>query len=189
MVKLSSIYTKCGDTGETSLAAGHPIAKNSLRINAIGDVDELNATLGLASVAIEMQPLLQVLGGRCLRIQNELFNLGSHLAVLLQDRRLNTPLIYPQNITLLEQEIDEMNLILPTLHSFILPGGGEISARLHLTRTVCRRAERTLCLLIKEDVLLKETALPYLNRLSDWLFVAARFSMALLHEPEILWQK
>lgn len=188
MVKLSSIYTKCGDKGETSLAAGRAIAKNSIRINTIGDVDELNAILGFAIVAIEAEPLLQLVGRRCLRIQNELFNLGSQFAVLFDDRRFNTPLIHSKNIDLLEQEIDEMNLTLPALNSFILPGGGEVSARLHLARTVCRRAERSLCQLIKEDAILKETALPYLNRLSDWLFVAARFSMALLKEPEVLWQ-
>src|ERR1700677_2322313 len=127
MVKLTKIYTKGGDKGQTSLAAGRPIAKGSVRINTIGEVDELNAALGLAVMSIQALPQLKTLALQCFRIQNELFNLGSQLAVLLQDRRANTPVIQNANVDLLEKEIDEMNTVLPALNSFVLPGGSEVS--------------------------------------------------------------
>ncbi len=186
MVKLTKIYTRTGDKGMTHLAGGHRVSKVSDRIAAIGDVDELNAQVGFVIAACHDDGLRKI-AQQLKHIQNELFNLGSQLAVLHEDRRPNTPVIKQENITRLEKEIDEMNEVLPPLMSFILPGGGEIGTRLHLARAVCRRAERTLLKLVQQEPL-DDIELPYLNRLSDWLFVAARFTSKLTHHPEQLWQ-
>jgi cob(I)alamin adenosyltransferase len=147
----------------------------------------LNAALGLAAESLREQKAMAQLRERILRIQNELFNLGAQLAVLPEDRRKNTPLILKENISLLEHEIDEMNENLPHLTSFILPGGGEVSARFHLARTICRRVERNT-LRLSENEPLDGTEIPYLNRLSDWLFVAARFAAKQTGIEETLWR-
>jgi cob(I)alamin adenosyltransferase len=187
MVRITKVYTKTGDNGMTRLAGGQQVSKASPRIEAYGGVDELNAALGLVAESLrELKKLVQ-LRGRILRIQNELFNLGSQLAVLAEDRRDSTPVIRKEDIQRLENEIDEMNEALPHLTSFILPGGGEIAARVHLARTICRRVERdTLRLSEKEQ--LDGTEIPYLNRLSDWLFVAARFVAKQMGIEETLWK-
>ena len=165
MVNITKVYTRTGDQGQTALAAGRAIAKDSARINVMGEVDELNATLGFAAAALNELKDVQT---HVLVIQNELFNLGAQLAVLPQDRRPNTPMVKHTDTARLELEMDRMNVDLPSLTSFILPGGGEVSARLHLARTVCRRAERSLVRLIQaEAVADHEVILPYLNRLSD----------------------
>lgn len=187
MVKITKVYTRGGDKGMTHLAGGKRVSKMSLRIHAIGDVDELNAVLGWVVMAARNEKKLVELGNKLTRIQNELFNLGAQLAVLHEDRRENTPLVHQADIVRLESEIDKMNETLPELTSFILPGGGEISARLHLARTVCRRAERSILALMQNEEL-DNVELPYLNRLSDWLFVAARFSVKMLAEVETLWE-
>ena len=186
MVKLTKIYTRTGDKGMTHLAGGHRVSKVSDRITAIGDVDELNAQIGFVIAACHDEELKKIVQ-QLKQIQNELFNLGSQLAVLHEDRRQNTPVIKLENIARLEEEIDEMNEALPSLMSFILPGGGEVGTRLHLARAVCRRAERTL-LKLAQQAPLDNVELPYLNRLSDWLFVAARFVSKLTHHSEQLWQ-
>lgn len=185
MVKLTKIYTKKGDTGCTSLAGNIRINKTALSVQALGELDELNALLGFAACAITTTTLIE-LHQKILRIQNELFNLGAEIAVPLSKRRTNTPHITAADITRLENEIDTMNKELNSLSSFILPGGSEISARIHLARTVCRRAERTIIALGKKMKLDKEI-IPYINRLSDWLFVAARYSNKKLNSEEILW--
>lgn len=187
MVRLTKIYTKTGDKGTTSLASNIRISKNSLRIGAIGDLDELNSFLGFSAATFSQYSSLDALKEKIIRIQNELFNLGSQLAVLQEKRRTNTPIIHQKDITKLENEIDEMNKTLPTLASFVLPGGCEIAARLHLARTICRRAERSLIALAKKEKL-NGVEIPYLNRLSDWLFVAARYVNTKLNVNEILWQ-
>lgn len=187
MVKLTKIYTRTGDKGMTHLAGGHRVSKVSDRIATMGDVDELNAHIGFVIAACYDQEELEKIVQQLKHIQNELFNLGSQLAVLYEDRRPNTPVIKQENVTRLEQEIDEMNEVLPPLSSFILPGGGEISTRLHLARAVCRRAERSLLKLAQQEPL-DDVELPYLNRLSDWLFVAARFASKLTKHTEQLWQ-
>lgn len=187
MVRITKVYTKQGDQGMTRLAGGQQVSKTSLRIEAYGGVDELNAALGLAAEALRHSSELAPLRERMLRIQNELFNLGSQLAVLPQDRRKDTPVIRKDDIERMEKEIDEMNEALPHLTSFILPGGGEISARLHLARTICRRVERNT-LRLSEQEKLDGTEIPYLNRLSDWLFVAARFAAKAMGVEETLWK-
>lgn len=187
MVRITKVYTKKGDKGMTQLAGGQQVSKTSARIEAYGGIDELNSALGSAAESLRDQIALAHLRERILRIQNELFNLGAQLAVLPEDRRKDTPMILKENIRKLETEIDEMNENLPHLTSFILPGGGEISARLHLARTICRRAERNT-LRLSESEPLDGTEIPYLNRLSDWLFVAARFAARHTRIEETLWK-
>lgn len=186
MVRITKVYTKTGDKGFTRLAGGQEVSKTSRRVEAYGSVDELNACLGMAAELLRNDENLHLLLQQVKRIQNELFDLGSQLAVLAGDRRKNTPVIRPGDTERLEKEIDEMNDHLPMLNSFILPGGGEISARLHVARTVCRRAEREVVRLSETEPL-DGPEIPYLNRLSDWLFVAARFAASKTGTGETLW--
>ncbi len=174
MVVLSKIYTKTGDAGETALGNGVRVAKHSLRVSAYGTCDETNATVGLARqhATAGMDVMLA-------RISNDLFDLGADLCT--PDRQLDETLSYtplrmvePQTLRL-EREIDAMNTKLQPLRSFILPGGSALAAQLHLCRTVCRRAERLVVeLAAMEDV--NPEAVKYLNRLSDWFFVAGRIA-------------
>ena len=186
MVKITKVYTKRGDKGETDLAGGKRVKKTHPRIIAVGEIDELNATLGFAKAAAVKEEALKALVSKCERIQRELFNLVAQLVVLKEDRRGNTPLIESKMITQLETEIDEMNADLPSLSSFILPGGGEIASRFHLARTLCRRAERALLVLSEMEDLDGEE-LPYINRLSDWFFVVSRYVSTRLKQEELLW--
>jgi cob(I)alamin adenosyltransferase len=174
MVVLSKIYTRTGDAGETALGNGTRVAKYALRVSAYGTVDETNATLGLARLHAsgDMDAALQ-------RIQNDLFDLGADLCRpdMARDHEAGyTPLrIIDAQVDRLEAEIDAMNARLTTLRSFILPGGTALAAHLHLCRTVSRRAERlTVELATLEDI--NPAALRYLNRLSDWFFVASRIA-------------
>ena len=190
MVRLNRIYTKAGDGGQTRLASGEKVDKDSPRIETYGTVDELSACIGLARTAlrapgapegaVDMDVLLR-------RIQNELFNLGSDLATTPAHRHPKQPVIEARHVEALEREIDGWNESLPELRSFILPGGGAVASYLHLARTVCRRAERHLVTLMRTDEV-SEQALPYLNRLSDALFVMSRHASRLYDEPEPLWE-
>ncbi len=186
MVKITKVYTKTGDQGQTSLAGNKRIAKNACRMAVIGDIDELNSHVGLVMELLKPIKKLHSVHEKCMRIQHELFNMGAQLAVLSEDRRTDTPIVRQQEIAQLENEIDVMNERLPTLTSFILPGGCEISAVLHIARTVCRRAERSMVDFSAMNQLDAEQ-LPYMNRLSDWLFVAARYVTYQLNEKEVLW--
>ena len=174
MVVLNKIYTKTGDAGETALGNGARVAKHSLRVTAYGTVDETNATVGLARLHSkgDMDAALQ-------RIQNDLFDLGADLCRpdMQRDHEAGyTPLrIIDTQVLRLESEIDVMNAHLAPLRSFILPGGSALAAHLHLCRTVSRRAERlTVELATLEDI--NPEAVKYLNRLSDWFFVAGRIA-------------
>ena len=174
MVVLSKIYTRTGDAGQTALGNGTRVAKHSLRVSAYGTVDEANATVGLARLHAEGEP-----GEALKRISNDLFDLGADLCT--PDRHLDATRDYPAlrmiaaQVTRLEREIDAMNDLLTPLRSFILPGGSVLAAQLHLCRTVCRRAERLVVeLAVEEDV--NPEAVRYLNRLSDWFFVAGRIA-------------
>jgi len=174
MVVLNKIYTKKGDDGKTELGNGKRIVKFSTRVEAYGTVDELNAMIGtITSMNIETKL------DSCLeRIQNDLFDLGADLCLPEDNtRQMNTePLRVEKSLTeRLESEIDNMNKRINPIRSFVLPGGNEIAAKLHLCRTICRRAERLVVKLIENEKVNKE-ALKYLNRLSDWFFVAARVS-------------
>lgn len=187
MVRITRVYTRTGDAGKTRLAGGQQIDKSDNRIEAYGGVDELNSTLGLVAEALRDNGDLSGMRSQVLRIQNELFDLGSQLAVLPEDRRENTPVIRQSDIAALETEMDKMNESLPPLTSFILPGGGELSARLHLARTVCRRVERDV-IRLAATAELDGTEIPFLNRLSDWLFIASRFAAYKTGIDETLWQ-
>jgi cob(I)alamin adenosyltransferase len=183
---LSRIYTKTGDQGETGLVGGQRVSKDAQRIEVYGTVDELNAFVGL--VRISAQDLkLEELESIHERVQHELFNLGSVLATLPGDLHPNQPRITQATIDQLEREIDRFNEELPSLRSFVLPGGTKICAELHVCRTVCRRAERALVTLSHEEEIPRE-ALLYLNRLSDAFFVWSRWVNHALKVPEALWQ-
>ncbi len=180
------IYTRTGDTGETGLFGGPRVSKDARRINAYGTVDELNATLGLVASGLQQTDALQEVRSRLRRVQNELFVLGADLATPL-DASIDLSRIDDRHVDMLEEEIDEMDKALPPLERFILPGGSETAARLHLARTVARRAERELVAFGK-DAPYNVTALRYLNRLSDWLFVLARWTNKQCDVPEVEWQ-
>ncbi|MEL6337385.1 MAG: cob(I)yrinic acid a,c-diamide adenosyltransferase [Pseudomonadota bacterium] len=172
MVVLNKIYTRTGDAGETALGDGSRVAKHSSRVSAYGTVDELNAVLGVARLSAE-----GAMGEAITRIQNDLFDLGADLCTpdMERDAEREYPALrmVPSQVDRLEQEIDAMNADLQPLRSFILPGGSALAAQLHMARTICRRAERmTIALSAVEGV--NEAALKYLNRLSDWFFVASR---------------
>jgi cob(I)alamin adenosyltransferase len=164
------IYTRTGDDGTTGLIGGRRVSKADGRIDCYGTVDELNAAVGLAAVAAEAG-----LASQLRAVQNDLFVLGSHLAAAPNDPGAapSLPRLEDSMVRRLEAEIDAAEANLPALRQFILPGGGEASARLHLARTVCRRAERAAVALAAQAPLPPVTLL-YLNRLSDWLFVMAR---------------
>jgi cob(I)alamin adenosyltransferase len=187
---LNRIYTRRGDAGETSLAGGQRVAKDSLRIASYGNVDELNAFLGLAGITCQEQggldPRMGLLSAILRRVQHELFNLGSILATLAEDVHPKQARITAAEIAQLEREIDAMNEEVPALRSFVLPGGTRLNAELHVARTVCRRAERSLVALAREESVPPET-IQYLNRLSDAIFVWSRWANHVLRAPEILW--
>ena len=172
MVKLDKIYTKTGDKGQTRLATGEPVDKWNPRVTAYGSVDEVNAALGVAAQKADGD-----LATAIHRIQNDLFDLGADLATPDRGKELAwEPLrIVAAQVERLEREIDEMNAAIPPLDSFILPGGSELSAFLHVARATCRRAERDVARLAgTDDEIVSAPALAYINRLSDWLFVACR---------------
>lgn len=187
MVKITKVYTKKGDKGKTQLAGAKRATKTSPRVQALGDIDELNSFLGLIIPQLTTDKNFSDLHNKILRIQNTLFDLGAQLAVPPKKRRPDTPKLQENDAKTLENEIDAMNAELTPLKSFILPGENEISARLHLARVVCRRTERSLAKLNEEEKL-DGTEIPFLNRLSDWLFVAARFVNFKLGGKELLWE-
>jgi cob(I)alamin adenosyltransferase len=186
-VALNRIYTKRGDAGETSLVGGQRVPKEALRIEVYGTVDELNAFLGQAAVSCAEDSRLAPLSKIIHRVQHELFNLGSILATDPQDVHPKQPRVTDTDVLQLEHEIDSMNEGLPPLRSFVLPGGTRVNAELHVTRTVCRRAERLLVALSHAESVPPE-AIRYLNRLSDALFVWSRWTNHALGVPEVLWE-
>ena len=184
MVRLNKIYTRTGDQGETGLADGSRIAKDSPLSQAIGDVDEANSAIGVALLAIDDPTVRLILAS----VQNELFDLGADLATPGDDFTPTdmTLRVVAAQIDRLERDIDRMNERLEALRSFILPGGAGGSADLHLARAIARRAERS-AVAANRDRPLNPLALIYLNRLSDLLFVAARY-VAASGGGDILWQ-
>ncbi len=181
---INRVYTRRGDSGQTSLAGGQRLAKDNPRIEAYGTVDELNSFIGLArETAKELPELDRILR----RVQHELFNLGSILATLPEDVHPHQARITGAESEQLEREIDRMNEGLPALRSFVLPGGSRLNAELHICRTVCRRAER-VCVSLAAVSQVDEAILKYLNRLSDALFVWSRWANHQLGVAEILWE-
>jgi len=188
---INRVYTRQGDRGETGLVGGQRVPKDSPRIEAYGTVDELNAVLGAARATVNQlaaqEPLLAGLGAILLRVQHELFNLGSILATLPEDVHPRQPRVTDAEITQLEKGMDAMNEDLPPLRSFVLPGGSRVDAELHMARTVCRRAERACVALARTESVPPE-AIRYLNRLSDALFVWARWAAHTSRAGETLWE-
>lgn len=177
------IYTKTGDAGETGLFAGARVLKDDRRIEAYGTVDELNAALGLArceSLPPEIEQTLQ-------RVQSELFSVGAELATPDPERR-GTALTSAAMIAALERAIDNLDAGLPPLKHFILPAGTRGAALVHVARGVCRRAERRVVTLT-QSATISPLVVQYLNRLGDYLFVAARFVNQEAHQAETIWQK
>lgn len=183
MVRINRVYTRAGDDGTTALGAGQRVPKDSLRIEAYGTVDELNSVIGVAVSAGMDETLRQPF----FVIQQVLFNLGSDLCILEEDKiRLQVPGITQAHVDQLEAWIDDWNESLPELRSFVLPAGHAAAAQLHVARTVCRRAEREVLRLAREEAV-GEHVLPYLNRLSDLLFVASRYQNQHSGDGDILW--
>lgn len=177
------IYTKTGDTGETALFSGGRVSKNHLRVHAYGEVDELNSVLGCAKSFLNADsPLMTQLT----RVQNELFSLGSVLATPVKNDYVKA--LSDAHILALEDEMDSMNKELPELTNFILPDGTQAASQFHLARTVCRRAERQ-CITLHQENPLSPWVLQYLNRLSDWLFVCARYENHQQGKTESIWKQ
>jgi cob(I)alamin adenosyltransferase len=187
---IDRVYTRQGDGGETALAGGQRVSKDAPRIEAYGTVDELNACLGAVRATLremaEGAPRLLDLDAIVLRVQHELFNLGSMLATLPEDLHPRQARVTAAEVAQLETEMDRMNGELAPLRSFVLPGGNRIDAELHVSRTVCRRAERVTVALGRTESVPPE-AVRYLNRLSDALFVWSRWASHVLGSPETLW--
>jgi cob(I)alamin adenosyltransferase len=176
--RLSKIYTRTGDDGTTGLGDGTRVAKENLRVEAYGTVDETNSALGVILSAPELAPAIR----RCLtEIQHELFDLGGELCIP------GHVMINAKHIERLETELDGFNDALPPLKEFILPGGGQAAAACHLARAICRRAERRCWSLARAENVSPE-ALKYLNRLSDLLFVVARV-LARTDQGEVVWRR
>ena len=178
------IYTKKGDKGDTQLLGGSMVKKNHIKLECYGTIDELNAFIG----NIYDQELSALHKKTLLRIQNQLFNLGSCISFDGKKQNIKLPNITEANIEGLEKEIDKMEASLPVLKNFILPSGSPTASKCHIARTICRRAERNLVALAqKEEV--NPLHLKYLNRLSDYLFVLARFILMENNTPSIEWEK
>lgn len=193
MVRLTKIYTRGGDKGTTSLVGGQRVEKDALRLETYGTIDEVNAAVGLARTFLEQrradQPaVVERLDAELRRIQNLLFDLGSDLATPIGSRFPGQPLIELAEVERLEALIDELNAEMEPLDSFVLPGGGPVNGFLHQARTVCRRAERAIYRLSKQEPI-GEPVLPFVNRLSDTFFVLSRWVTKKLGEREYLWRK
>ena len=181
------IYTKSGDEGSTGLFGGQRVSKSDVRVKAYGTVDELNSFLGLAIALIADEHL----EGRLLKIQHDLFSIGANLAFSKQevkvssDKKVKVPL---ERVSEMEDWIDELSQQLPELKAFVLPGGTQSASALHLCRTVCRRAERVV-VEAKEQMEIDPGVVVYLNRLSDLLFVWARWENSKKGRADVLWEK
>jgi cob(I)alamin adenosyltransferase len=188
-ITINKVYTKVGDEGETYLIGGDKVLKNCNRVSAYGEVDELNSHIGSCisyindnydshDDLVDFSLFLNV-------VQHELFNLGNMLATPTEKKSTNMPLVDKESLKLLEQKIDFYNNMLNPLKSFVLPGGHELSSRLHISRTVCRRCERKAVSLLEDGI--DSMAISYLNRLSDMLFVASRWVNFLFNLNEVTW--
>ena len=175
--RLSKIYTRTGDKGSTGMGDGSRVEKDSVRVSAMGDIDELNSVIGMVITQCQSGEVLEML----ITIQHDLFNLGGQLTMP------DYELITAERVTWLEDSLDTYNENLPPLKEFILPGGGVAAAQCHLARAVCRRAERTLVALSREYDF-NRNILAYINRLSDLLFVTCRVLSREAGEAEVYWQ-
>ncbi len=191
-MRITKVYTRTGDAGKTRLAGGQQVWKDSLRVEAYGTIDELNASVGVvramnADVVDEYTAAAQ-LEDELRWVQNKLFDVGSILATAPGQTFKNMPQVGAQDVTRLEKLIDRCQKDLEPLKEFILPGGGKVSGFLHQARTVCRRAER-LCVALSKTEPVDSTIIKFVNRLSDALFVMARWVAKTQGEPEFLWER
>ncbi len=191
-MRITKVYTKTGDTGKTRLAGGQQVWKDSLRVEAYGTVDELNAAVGMVRVFNAQQTSAQPRATRLEEdlqwIQNKLFDAGGILATAPGQRFKNMPEVTEQDVKRLETLIDTCQKDLTPLKEFILPGGGVVSGFLHQARTICRRAER-VCVRLSREEAVEPTIIKFLNRLGDALFVLARLTAKMQGEAEFLWQR
>ncbi|MFZ5481532.1 MAG: cob(I)yrinic acid a,c-diamide adenosyltransferase [Myxococcota bacterium] len=192
-MRITRVYTRTGDKGQTSLVGGQRVPKDHPRIESYGTVDELNAILGIVRVFNKQSgtaPEARAHVDAMLhRVQNDLFNVGSDLATRAEDRWEGMYRVGADDVKRLEGWIDRLNEEVGPLEEFILPGGGLVGAHLHQARTVCRRAERTCVALMEAEPETGDGAMRYLNRLSDYLFVLGRWVAKQLGEPEHLWER
>lgn len=183
MPRITRVYTRTGDDGTTGLGGGQRVPKDSPRIEAYGTVDELSSAIGVA-VALGLDPRL---AETLARVQNDLFNLGSDLCILEEDKaRMPVPVVEERHVDALERLMDDLSRELAPLANFILPGGTPGAAQLHVARTVCRRAERLVVALARDEAVGTQVV-RYLNRLSDALFVMARYENLKRGAPDVLW--
>ena len=183
MPRITKVYTRTGDDGTTSLGGGARVPKDSARIEAYGTVDELNSAIGVALAG----GLVPEVAGPLERIQNDLFHLGADLCIPEEDKaRTPSPRVEQRHVDELERLMDRLSEDLAPLENFVLPGGSRGAAALHLARTVCRRAERLVIALSREEAVGPFT-IAYVNRLSDALFVMARFENHRRGVPDVLW--
>jgi cob(I)alamin adenosyltransferase len=189
MPRLTKIYTRTGDTGDTGLVGGKRVSKDAPRIWAYGTVDELNSAIGLARAfnAERKGAPSAKLDDVLAQVQNDLFDLGAELATPRENLKTGMPSVGKQHITKLERLMDDLNSELGSLQEFILPGGSQTAAALHLARTICRRAER-FCVRLAREEMIGEQVVPYLNRLSDALFVLARWTNKKQGVKETFWK-
>ncbi|MHB2019788.1 MAG: cob(I)yrinic acid a,c-diamide adenosyltransferase [Candidatus Xenobia bacterium] len=184
-ISITRVYTRTGDKGTTALVDGQRVGKDALRIEAFGTVDELNAAIGVARA--ELTPPVQRLEPLLRAVQSELFDVGAELATPPEALQTGMPVASAERVTAMEQVMDRLNLDLPPLRSFVLPAGSRLAAALHVARTVCRRAERVVVHLARSETVRPEV-LRYLNRLSDLLFVLARWVVYQCGQEEMLWE-
>ncbi len=177
------IYTKTGDAGETSLIGGVRVSKSHIRIESYGTIDELNSYLGLIKDQLETKELSEII----YEIQDRLFTIGSVLASDPEKSNMKIPDLHQEDVIVLENAIDKMNEVLPELKSFVLPGGNVLASHCHVARCICRRAER-LVVLLAQNAPVPELIVSYLNRLSDYLFVLARYIVFNNNGIEVPWR-
>ena len=191
-MRITKVYTRTGDAGKTRLAGGQQVWKDSLRVEAYGTVDELNASIGVVRVmntdVVDEYSAAAQLEDELRWVQNKLFDVGSILATAPGQTFKNMPQVAAKDVTRLEKLMDRCQKDLEPLKEFILPGGGKVSGFLHQARTVCRRAER-LCVTLSKTEPVDSTIIKFVNRLSDALFVLARWVSKTQGEPEFLWER
>jgi cob(I)alamin adenosyltransferase len=178
-VRITKVTTKTGDKGKTALADGSRVSKDSLRVHCLGSIDELNASIGFAAVLLPKKPEIDFKS-----IQNDLLNIGAEISIPKSEKDF----LYQDRIDYLDKKIELINNDLPPLKEFILPGGNDVCSRIHLARSICRRAERDLVSLNNKEQISPEI-LQYINRLSDYLFVVARLLFRISDSDEIQWDR
>jgi len=184
-ITINRVYTRKGDKGNTTLIGGYKVSKNSLRVCAFGEIDELNVCVGYCT-SLMNNPIFKEMRSKLVVIQHELFNLGNMIATKSNNYYKTMPKIDEKSIKNLEKNIEYYNKDLSVLDSFVLPGGDELNVRLHFARTICRRCERLIVQLYNEEKI-DSIIITYLNRLSDLFFVMSRWSIYIRNKKEITW--